>query len=146
MGNHDHYGSAEAQILYSQKHADDGGGKSAWILPNYFWTTEQAVGVRKLQLVFIDTVLMDEGITRAALLDKIREGVVEGEALAEWEAGRGTRSQAGEEQLAWLEGVLSSSRADWLIVCGHYPVFSGGEHGSTPSLMAKVPSPHLFSS
>lgn len=47
-------------------------------------------------------------------------------------------SQAAEEQLAWLEETLSNSKADWVIVCGHYPVFSGGEHGNTATLQAKV--------
>ena len=119
-------------------HAESDDIAPRWILPNYFWTTEQHIGARKLQLVMIDTVLLDEEISRAALLDKIDAGLVHPSTLREWDGRAGVRQKTGEEQLEWLEGVLSDSKADWLVVCGHYPVYSGGEHGSTPSLQAKV--------
>jgi len=91
-----------------------------------------------LQLVMIDTVLLDEALSRAGLMEKIESGHVDGEALAMWDSRAAERIRAGGEQLEWLEGVLFTSKADWLIVCGHYPVFSGGEHGSTPSLVSRV--------
>jgi len=134
LGNHDHYGNADAQLLYSQSGRD-----KRWVLPNYFWSTEQHVeGGRVLQLVMIDTVLLDEEISRAGLLEKIESGHVPQESLAMWDARSAQRMRAGQEQLLWLEGVLYSSKADWLVVCGHYPIFSGGEHGSTPSLVSRV--------
>ncbi len=32
-------------------------------------------------------------------------------------------------QIQWLRGKLARSRADWKIVIGHHPLFTGGEHG-----------------
>ena len=43
-----------------------------------------------------------------------------------------------EEQWAWIEDELKRSTADFLFVSGHYPVFSGCEHGSTDILLAKL--------
>jgi len=34
-------------------------------------------------------------------------------------------------QLVWLEASLNSSKADYLFVAGHYPVWSGCSHGNT---------------
>jgi tartrate-resistant acid phosphatase type 5 len=34
--------------------------------------------------------------------------------------------------------TLASSTADWLVVVGHYPVYSVGEHGSTEYLIKHV--------
>lgn len=45
-------------------------------------------------------------------------------------------------QLIWLDNVLNSSVADWIIVFGHHPLYSNGAHGDTYSLKAKVE--HLF--
>jgi tartrate-resistant acid phosphatase type 5 len=138
LGNHDHYGDAEAQIQFSGMQPSPDAGGRKWILPHYFWTTEKVVGTAKLQLVFIDTVLLDMDITRKTLEDKIGHGVVNESALADFDTNRPAREKHREEQLSWLEGILSASSADFLIVIGHYPVYSGGEHGSTPSLLTKV--------
>jgi len=42
------------------------------------------------------------------------------------------------EELQWFTETLANSTADWLIVIGHFPVFSGGEHGSTSELQQDV--------
>ena len=42
-------------------------------------------------------------------------------------------------QLGWLEATLNASTAAWLVVAGHYPVYSGGEHGDTPELLQQAP-------
>lgn len=41
-------------------------------------------------------------------------------------------------QLAWLRRKLAASRAQWKIVVGHHPVFSGGKHGGDPILREAV--------
>jgi len=43
------------------------------------------------------------------------------------------------DQLKWLEKKLKESiQSKWLLVVGHHPVFSGGNHGSTPALVTDV--------
>lgn len=41
-------------------------------------------------------------------------------------------------QLAWLKDALAASKAQWKIVIGHHPIYSGGEHGDTPELIETV--------
>lgn len=42
---------------------------------------------------------------------------------------------AFKHQLLWLEERLARSRADFLLVAGHYPVWSVSEHGPTQCLV-----------
>jgi len=48
------------------------------------------------------------------------------------------REMMAELQMRWLQATLNASTADWIIVAGHYPVYSGGEHGNTPELQARL--------
>jgi tartrate-resistant acid phosphatase type 5 len=43
-----------------------------------------------------------------------------------------------ERQDIWLEDCLKKSRADWVLVCGHHPVFSAGRHGPTARLVDQL--------
>ena len=43
-----------------------------------------------------------------------------------------------ESQWSWINSTLKASTADFLIVAGHYPVWSIAEHGSTPDLVQKL--------
>jgi tartrate-resistant acid phosphatase type 5 len=43
-----------------------------------------------------------------------------------------------QEQYAWINTTLAASTADWLFVVGHYPVYSGGEHGNTADLVSNL--------
>eukprot|EP01128_Nolandella_sp_AFSM9_P008510 TRINITY_DN521_c0_g1_i3.p1 TRINITY_DN521_c0_g1~~TRINITY_DN521_c0_g1_i3.p1 ORF type:complete len:398 (+),score=46.59 TRINITY_DN521_c0_g1_i3:39-1196(+) len=42
------------------------------------------------------------------------------------------------EQVRWLQHTLASSSAEFLIVVGHTPIYSVGEHGSSAFLIANV--------
>jgi tartrate-resistant acid phosphatase type 5 len=98
-----------------------------WVLPNYYYTTTREIPVtgQTLQLVAIDTVILDEAYARNMLLEKIEGGVLGSTVLAEFDARAHVRAHAAVEQLDWLEETLASSTADWLVVMGHYPVYSG---------------------
>ena len=39
-----------------------------------------------------------------------------------------------ERQLEWLEYVLKHNTSKWIIVFGHYPIYSNGCHGNTREL------------
>jgi len=98
-----------------------------WVMPNYYYTTTREIPVtgQTLQLVAIDTVILDEAYARNMLLEKIEGGVLGSQVLAEFDARAHVRAHAAVEQLDWLEETLARSTADWLIVMGHYPVYSG---------------------
>ena len=46
--------------------------------------------------------------------------------------------ERSEEQWTWLEKTLSSSKAHYLIVGGHFPVWSIAEHGPTQCLVDRL--------
>ncbi|MBN3284609.1 PPA5 phosphatase, partial [Polyodon spathula] len=55
------------------------------------------------------------------------------------ERPRGPLNAAGAGlQLEWLSEQLERSRADFLLVAGHYPVWSVAEHGPTHCLLDKL--------
>ena len=85
-----------------------------------------------LQLVMIDTVVM-EGITHdKEYCDKhhILKCLIHPEGPS--------NLQVAQTQYEWIESTLKESTADFLIVAGHYPVYSIAEHGSTAGLVEKL--------
>ncbi|KAJ1476210.1 Metallo-dependent phosphatase-like protein [Baffinella frigidus] len=72
------------------------------------------------------------------LVEKVHLKILDSEQLAWFDDRAENRRLAGFDQLRWLEETLAASTADFLIVAGHYPILSGGEHGSTPSLQTTV--------
>ncbi len=43
-----------------------------------------------------------------------------------------------EPQYQWIEDTLAASKADYIIVAGHYPIYSIAEHGSTADLVKNL--------
>lgn len=41
-------------------------------------------------------------------------------------------------QYEWIEDTLSASTADFIVVAGHYPIWSIAEHGSTQDLVTNL--------
>lgn len=48
------------------------------------------------------------------------------------------RAVDANRQLVWLQDRLARSKADFLLVAGHYPVWSVSEHGPTKCLLQKL--------
>ncbi|XP_006023490.1 tartrate-resistant acid phosphatase type 5 isoform X1 [Alligator sinensis] len=113
-GNHDHSGNVSAQIAYSKV-------SKRWNFPNYYYSKQFPVpGFNAtLGLVLIDTVLL------CGNTDDFEGAEPEGPQ----DAG------AARKQLGWLRRVLAASRDDYLLVAGHYPVWSVAEHGPTRCLL-----------
>lgn len=49
-----------------------------------------------------------------------------------------TPELADPEQQKWLEETLAESDADYVIVGGHYPVYSVCEHGTNVNMVANL--------
>lgn len=110
LGNHDHEGSIEAQIAYTAK-------SPRWRMPSrYFSWSELLPDGGLADFFFIDTTPVYDGTHGfKTILRPLEDFVV--------------------EQFGWLERELAASRADWKIVVGHHPVFSGGVHGASWGLI-----------
>jgi acid phosphatase len=116
LGNHDYRGRPHAQVAYSQR-------SRRWRMPNrYYKVRGEELGARDLDLFVLDT-------TPIAM--RMRERVTE---LAHGKVCL----QDGDRQLAWFARELAASTARWKVVVGHHPIHSGGHHGDTPELVARL--------
>jgi len=107
LGNHDHHlGRGQGEIDYYKNHRDD-----RWVMPDYWYTQVFHLEASNItvEMVFIDTVILS------------------GDPPVYW-------PDQSKAQYIWINQTLGASTADWLFVIGHYPVYSGGEHGNTPDL------------
>ncbi|UJR16222.1 hypothetical protein I4U23_003132 [Adineta vaga] len=119
-GNHDHLGNVSAQIEYGKL-------SKRWIFPDYFYTFSlwQSDQQKKLiDFIMIDTVLLCGGTN-----------------LSDWEHAplRGPEnSYVADLYWQWIEEQLRQSTAPYLIVSGHYPIYSVAEHGPTQCLVDRL--------
>lgn len=121
-GNHDHGGNVTAQIAYTQI-------SKRWKFPDFYYLiqqkfTDDSGAPKTLDLVFIDTVLL-AGNTDDNLEDFMPPPGPANHSLA-------------EDQWQWIEAQLANSRADYLWVVGHYPVWSACSHGPTQVLVSRL--------
>lgn len=116
-GNHDHIGNVKAQIEYSQR-------SNRWKFPAYYYELNFRIpkSQKTLTIIMLDTVML------CGNSDDFSDGQPEG-PLHEVDANR---------QLVWLQDRISRSKADFLLVAGHYPVWSVSEHGPTQCLLQHV--------
>ncbi len=102
LGNHDYRGNAQAQIEYSDI-------SRRWNMPSRYYTFDKrADDGTKISFVFIDTSPFELKYYRQ---EKYK---------AVWR-------QDTTRQLAWMDSVLAASEANWKIVVGHHPLYSGGK-------------------
>jgi len=121
-GNHDHIGDVNAQIQYSNVSA-------RWVFPSLYYTfTKTTEDDATVQFVMIDTVII------------AGNSQVKGEnvQLTGTKLPGPTDEAEADKQIQWLEQTLSESKADYLIVAGHYPIYSICEHGPTAALQKLV--------
>jgi len=134
LGNHDeHLGRGQGQIDYFLNKRDN-----RWNMPARWYTkTFQGDGFT-VEIVFIDTVILALETSTQLIAEKVVLGEAKQTLLADWHTRTESLSSLADDQWAWIQQTLAASKADWLLVAGHYPVFSGGEHGNTPELNAKL--------
>lgn len=111
LGNHDYHGDCDAQIAYSKI-------SSRWNMPaRYFSVSKKLDASTTADFFFLDTtplIKVNHHDTKAAV-----------QAL----------KIDPSAQLAWFKSALAASTAQWKLVFGHHPIYSGGDHGDTPELM-----------
>ena len=120
-GNHDHYGNVTGEVDYS-RYSD------RWNFPSLYYTfTKTTPGGETVRFVMLDTiVLCGQTADDAPAEEQPRHmDPLEGKKLA-------------DDQLQWLETTLAAAQEDWVIVTGHYPVYSIAEHGPTSYMVENV--------
>ncbi|XP_028830721.1 tartrate-resistant acid phosphatase type 5a [Denticeps clupeoides] len=116
-GNHDHAGNVLAQIQYSQV-------SKRWNFPYYYYELNARIPQTdsKLTILMLDTVML------CGNSDDFSD-----------QQPRGPLNAAlANRQLEWLKDRMARSKADFLLVAGHYPVWSISEHGPTHCLVKYV--------
>ncbi|CAG9529885.1 unnamed protein product [Cercopithifilaria johnstoni] len=128
-GNHDHFGNISGQIAYTNR-------SQRWTYPASYYKISYAFGKNAtlVEFLMIDTILLC-GNTR----DVIEGGFLD-MILATVDKNPNTPKDpvAAQAELDWIEQQLNISRADYLFVVGHYPVYSISEHGSMNCLIEKL--------
>jgi acid phosphatase len=118
LGNHDYHGDAQAQVDYTSV-------SRRWKMPARWrsFVEASAAGV-SLEVFILDT--------SPFISEYYSDG---GETVK-------VQGQDTAAQLAWFEAALATSKADWKIVVGHHPIYSGGDKhggpGGSPDLIAKI--------
>ena len=119
-GNHDHAGNVTGQLAYTSH-------SPRWYFPAPYYSKEFTIpgSCATVQIIFIDTIILS-GLSDPTDPTLPYEFVYEDQeslAMSQWQ---------------WIEDQLKASEADWLLVAGHYPVWSIAEHGPTQSLVTTL--------
>ena len=128
-GNHDWIGNVTAQIEYSNLDLGDN-RYHRWNFPNYYYSKQFTVPMSNdhddnydndyninssytstLEIIMIDTVILCD---------------------------HGSESQQTQDAWLWIKDTLTASIADYVIVAGHYPIWSVGHHGPKQCLVDKL--------
>ena len=113
LGNHDYHGDTQAQLDYAKTSA-------RWRLPaRWYSRRETAPDGATMDLFVLDT----SPFIRSYYENGGEKVKVTGQDTA--------------AQLAWFTQALAASKADWKVVVGHHPIYSGGKHGGMPELQAQ---------
>lgn len=110
LGNHDRRGNFQAQIDYTRL-------SKRWTMPAPYFKKQLSIAPgTELEIFFLDTNLLRNKPKTDTPADP----------------------EAAKTQLHWLSKALARSTAQWKMVVGHHPIYSGGEHGNSPELIQKV--------
>jgi tartrate-resistant acid phosphatase type 5 len=116
LGNHDYHGSVDAQVDRSVVAEE-----TMWTMPSTYYYVDYKLGNGAiLTIVYIDTCLLDP-------YAKDTEAIL---SNTNWVTER-------EDHLDWIDTTLEAAekRSNWILVAGHYPIYSIGEHGDDTYLI-----------
>ena len=120
-GNHDYCGDVTKQLEYAQSDS------TLWVFPDYNYVITKTVNGGQssvtLEIIMIDTQHI------AGYFDCNRNDQDYPEDI---------QPHLQEKALSFIESKLANSSADYLLVAGHYPVFSACSNGNTQVLIEKL--------
>jgi tartrate-resistant acid phosphatase type 5 len=116
LGNHDYHANCDAQIAYGKINP-------RWKMPaRYYVQSQQIDAATTADFFYMDTTPMIKSYYNDGT-EKTRANVI---------------TQDVPKQLAWFKTSLEASKAQWKIVIGHHPIYSGGGHGDTEELIKNI--------
>ncbi|WP_418697156.1 metallophosphoesterase [Bacteroides sp.] len=99
LGNHEYRGNTQAVLDYSNV-------SRRWTMPARYYTKTFEKKGATLRVVWVDT---------APMIDKYRN---------DSESYPDACKQDYQQQLAWVDSVLTAAKEDWVIVAGHHPIYA----------------------
>jgi tartrate-resistant acid phosphatase type 5 len=116
LGNHDYHGNCDAQVAYNKTNP-------RWNMPaRYYVQSQQIDAITTADFFYLDTTPMVKSYYKNGK-EPTRPNVI---------------TQDVPKQLAWFKAALAASKAQWKIVIGHHPIYSGGGHGDMPELIENI--------
>ena len=91
----------------------------------------------KLEIIMIDTVLL-AGETTCPKAEHGIGTIYPSEYFLYIPHGDVEKLARAEKTLKWIENALFNSDADYLLVAGHYPIYSACSHGGNAVLQSKL--------
>ena len=116
LGNHDYHGNVGAQIDRTVV-----SGETMWYMPSTYYSMDYEVpGGGLMTILYLDTCLLDP-------YAKDTEDIL---SNPHWMDER-------QDHLDWIDSTLEAAtqKANWVMVAGHYPIYSVGEHGDDSYLV-----------